>query len=337
MKRLSVIIPAYNAQETITRCLNSVYALPVPEDDFEVIVIDDCSTDCTVGAIKEFEAVHSNLTLLVQSENHRQGAARNRGIKLAQGEFIVFLDSDDEIGPGVLSACDLSRKNDLDMVVMCYEKLSFDGILERKEILPYASDSVFSGVTFQTEYPFWCTAPWAYLFRRLFLKRINYPFAEDVLFEDSDFVCVHTFFAKRMAFCDECGYRMWSNSSSTTHTISFKHVSDYAILGTRMLSFYQRLNDKNSLYARSILEGGSYNIMLSCKNLFKLKSFSEVRSFYTRFDEFTERSALLSYSEPAYCWTRWTRFCMKHRFGAILIVGSVLSFNLQPLMKSILR
>lgn len=337
MVRLSVIIPAYNAQETIIRCLNSVYSLPVPEDDFEVIVIDDCSTDCTVDVIREFKAVHPNLTLLVQSENHRQGAARNRGVNLARGEYIVFLDSDDEIESGVLSACDLSREKDLDMVVMRHEKLSFDGNLEREKVLPYASDTVFSGVAFQTEYPYWCTAPWAYLFRRLFLKRINYPFAEDVLYEDSDFVSVHLFYAERMAFCDECGYRMWSNPSSVTHTTSFKHVCDYAVLGTRMLAFYQRLKDKNDLYAKSILEGGSYNIMRSCKSLFKLKSFSEVCSFYTRFDEFAKRSALLSYSEPAYCWNRWTRFCLKHRFGTILIVGSILSFNFLPLMKRFLR
>lgn len=323
----SIIIPTYNAKATINRCLDSVYVLPVPEEVFEVIIIDDCSTDETVEAIKHYEKEHHNLVLLIQTHNHRQGAARNRGIEIAQGEYIVFLDSDDEIEPGVLSAVAVSRKYDLDMAVMHYRRLSSDGNLDKEYILPYAPDAVFSGVTLQTEYPFWCSTPWAYLYRKAFLNRVNYPFAEDVLFEDSDFVYVHLYFAARMAYCNEVGYRMWSNPLSTTHTTSFRHVCDYAVLGTRMLSFYQQIEDKCSVYARSVLEGGSYNIMRSCKNLFKLKSISDVHSFYERFDLLANRRAMLSYSEPTYCWTRWTRFCMKHKQGAILIVGGILSLS----------
>lgn len=337
MKRLSIIIPAYNAEATINRCLNSVYALPMSEDEFEVIVIDDYSTDHTIDALKEYGQLHPNLTLLTQSQNHRQGAARNRGLDIATGECIAFLDSDDEIAPGVLSAWDLSHERDLDIVVMRYESLSFEGDLVADRILPYPSEFVFSGVDFQTEFPYWCSAPWAYLYRRAFLKEVNYPFAEDVLFEDSDFVNVHLFHSSRMAYSNECGYRIWSNPLSTTHTVSYKHVCDYALLGTRMLSFYSTLEDKATLFAHSILEGGSYNIMRSSKNLFKLNSFSDIRSFYCRFDHFADRSALLSYSEPAYCWNKWTRFCMKHKNWTTLIVGSVLFLNLIPLIKRTIR
>jgi glycosyltransferase involved in cell wall biosynthesis len=337
MKHLSIIIPAYNAEATINRCLDSVYSLPVSEDRFEVIVVDDCSTDYTVDLIRAYENNHSNLVLLVQPENRRQGAARNLGLSAAKGEYIVFLDSDDEIVPGAISALNVSQKNSLDMVVMRYERFSSDGHLDRECVLPYKSDTVFTGIAFQTEYPYWCTGPCVYLYSRLFLERVNYPFAEDVLFEDSDFVSVHLFHSVKMAYCNDCGYRVWTNPSSTTHTISYKHVCDYAILGTRMLSFYQQIEDKGSFFASSILEGGSYNIMRSCKNLFKLRSISEVNSFYSRFDLFADRSALLSYHEPAYCWNRWTRFCMKYKLFTIIIVGSVLSLNLVSLLRRIKR
>ena len=333
MKLFSIIIPSFNSQATINRCLDSVYALPIPEDEFEVIVIDDCSTDRTVDIIEEYEQIHSNLTLLVQQQNHRQGAARNRGLQIAQGDCIVFLDSDDEIVSGVLSAYNLSKKNDLDIVVMRCVKVDSEGNTNNEYNLPYAPDYVFTGVDFQTEYPYWCTAPWAYLYRRSFLKRVDYPFVEDVLFEDTDFVMEHLFHSARMSYSNECGYRMWNNPFSTTHTISFKHVSDYAALGTRILSLYQRLEDKCSPYADIILEGGSYNVMRSCKNLFKLKSFFDVRSFYNRFDSLADRTALSSYSKPAYCWNRWTRFCMRHKYGTIMIVGIILSLNLASLVK----
>ena len=333
VKLFSVIIPSFNSHATINRCLDSVYALPIPEDEYEVIVIDDCSTDHAVDIIKAYELVHSNLTLLVQPQNHRQGAARNRGLQIAQGDCIVFLDSDDEIASGILSAWKLAQKSDLDMVVMRCEKLNSEGILDIEYNLPYAPDYVFSGVAFQTEHPCWCTAPWAYMYRRSFLKRVNYPFAEDVLFEDADFVMEHLFHSERISYSNECGYRMWNNPVSTTHTISYKHVSDYAVLGTRILSLYQRLEDKGSSFADSILEGGSYNVMRSCESLFKLKSFSDICSFYNRFDSLADRASLLSYSKPAYCWNRWTRFCLRHKFGTIMIVGTIVSLNLVPLVK----
>jgi glycosyltransferase involved in cell wall biosynthesis len=326
MKRFSIIIPAYNAETTIKRSLDSVYVLPVSEDEYEVIVIDDCSNDQTVDIVKAYAQFHPNLTLIIQPQNHRQGAARNRGIKVAQGDCVVFLDSDDEIALGILPAWDLLQKTDSDMVVMRFDKFSNEGDLKSEVSLPYTSDMVFTGVALQTEHPFFCTAPWAYIYRRAFLEKVNYHFAEGVLYEDSDFVNVHLFNAIRIAYSDMCGYHVWSNPLSTTHTISFKHVCDYALLGTRMLSLFQQIDDKNSTYAKSILEGGSYNIMRSCKNLLKLHSVSDIRSFYTRFDRLADRSTLLSYSEPAYCWNSWTRFCVKHKYWTIIIVGSCLPF-----------
>ena len=162
MKHLSIIIPAFNAEATINRCLDSVYSLPISEDAFEVIVVDDCSTDHTVDLIRAYEKKHPNLILLAQLQNHRQGAARNRGLGVAKGEYIVFLDSDDEIVSGAVSALNVSRKNSLDMAIMRFERFSSDGHLDRECFLPYKSDTVLTGVAFQTEYPFWCTGPCVY-------------------------------------------------------------------------------------------------------------------------------------------------------------------------------
>jgi glycosyltransferase involved in cell wall biosynthesis len=332
---LSIIIPAFNAQATISRCLDSVYCLPVSEDEFEVIVIDDCSTDSTVDIVRTYEQVHDNLVFLFQPVNSRQGAARNRGLRVAKGKYICFLDSDDEIRHGVLSAINLAERNSLELTIMRSVKVSLDGEITYNYILPYDSNDVFSGISFQCNHPFWCTGPVLYVYLKSFLESVNYPFAENVLFEDSDFVNVHLFHAKRMGYCNSIGYQVCNNPLSTTHSISFRHVSDYAILGTRMLSFYQQLEDKKSSFSYSILEGGSFNIMRSCKNLFKLNSLSDVRSFYTRLDSFVDRRGLLSYSEPAYCWNRWTRFCLKHKRCTILIVGGILLINRVPFVRSI--
>ena len=311
---ITFVIPAYNASQTVTRCLDSVYALPLNENEFEVLAIDDCSTDNTLEVMEEYQKKHLNLILIRQPENHRQGAARNLGMERAKGDFIVFVDSDDEVEEGILHALKMAVDRQLDMVAMRTEEVTNEGVTASESSLSYSSEAVFSGVELQTEHPFWVTAPWAYVYRRSFLKEVNYPFAEEVLYEDSDFVNVHLYHAQRMAYCDVCGYRAHQNADSTTHTISFKHLADYALLGTRMLAFYESLPDKTTKYAESILEGGSYNIMKSFRMLRRLRSFKEIKAFYDRFDAQYDRERLLGYRDPAYCWTWWTRFCIRVPF-----------------------
>lgn len=98
--RFSIIIPAYNAEAYLQRCLDSIFSQEF--DDYEVIVINDGSTDRTVALLEEYSSIHPNLQVLTQS-NHGMSTARNRGIDKAKGEYILFVDSDDELMPHALS------------------------------------------------------------------------------------------------------------------------------------------------------------------------------------------------------------------------------------------
>lgn len=327
MKRLSLIIPVFNGVKTIQKCINSIIHLPIEQNDFEIIVIDDCSTDETIKTVEEYASDKTNLILLKQDENHRQGAARNRGMSIASGRYIAFIDSDDEVSPGIISALGMAEQENLEMVTMKVVKLSSDDQVLFTFELPYNPTTFFSGVELQSSHPFWFTGPCAYLYSNEFLNQVNYPFKEDVLFEDSDFVSVHLFNAVKMGYCDECGYIIHENPVSTTHTISYQSVCDYALLGTRLLSFYQTIDDKKTRYAESILEGGSFNIMRSFRNTFRLNNMKEVRLFYERLDSRTDRSSLLGYRTPSYCWTSWTRFCLQHRHLASFIIGCAIHFK----------
>lgn len=97
---ISVVIPAYNRASTITYCLNSVCNQTVPP--FEVIVVDDCSTDTTVEVINNYSRLHPSVRCVVLERNSGAQAARNRGIMEAAGEWIAFQDSDDEWTPDKL-------------------------------------------------------------------------------------------------------------------------------------------------------------------------------------------------------------------------------------------
>lgn len=92
--KLSIIIPVYNQEELIIKCLDSI-----PErEDIEIIVVDDASTDNTTNSVINYAARTNNKVLLISNtKNKGAGASRNIGIEQATGEYIMFLDSDDYI------------------------------------------------------------------------------------------------------------------------------------------------------------------------------------------------------------------------------------------------
>ncbi len=97
--RFSIIIPAYNAEAYLQRCLDSIFSQEF--DDYEVIVVNDGSTDETAALLEGYASKHHKLQVLTQI-NQGMATARNRGMEVAQGDYILFVDSDDQITEGAL-------------------------------------------------------------------------------------------------------------------------------------------------------------------------------------------------------------------------------------------
>lgn len=108
---VSVIIPTYNREKTIKRCIDSIVNQTMPP--YEIIVVDDCSMDNTLGILNKFYP-----DIKIVKQNHRGAqAARNAGIRVAQGEYIAFLDSDDEWLPDKLELQIRELKKNPDAVI----------------------------------------------------------------------------------------------------------------------------------------------------------------------------------------------------------------------------
>lgn len=90
---LSIIIPVYNVEQYLEECLDSIYA--VENIRKEVILVNDGSTDNSLEILKRYERKYSNITVLIDKRNGGLSSARNAGIKVARGEYISFIDSDD--------------------------------------------------------------------------------------------------------------------------------------------------------------------------------------------------------------------------------------------------
>ena len=154
MKSISVIVPAYNAQKSIERCVRSVLAQDFL--DFELIVVDDGSNDSTASIVQRLAIDDPRITL-VRQENGGEMAARAAGIRKANGTWLYFLDADDAVMPDTLSSMYLHIADDIDVVV--YE-FSLKGKMTRlqycRELLSFNS---------------WCI--WGKLWRReLFDERV---------------------------------------------------------------------------------------------------------------------------------------------------------------------
>lgn len=115
---LSIIIPAYNAEKYIDRCMASVYKDAPALDDFELVVVNDGSKDQTSEIFKGYCGRYKNITLF-DKENEGVSVARNVGIRAAKGDYVLFLDVDDELTEGSLAKlCTyLSEHEPMDMLV----------------------------------------------------------------------------------------------------------------------------------------------------------------------------------------------------------------------------
>ena len=120
---ISIIIPVYNTEKYLHRCLDSI--LDSTCGDFEVILINDGSTDRSPGICEEYSAKDSRIKVIHQ-KNQGVSAARNRGISECSGEWIIFVDSDDHISPGFLSMVAQEKYKNTDLLLFDFVKSTED-------------------------------------------------------------------------------------------------------------------------------------------------------------------------------------------------------------------
>ncbi len=192
MPKVSVIIPFNNVENYIEECLNSVLSQTL--DDIEVILINDASTDRTLEIVEWYLQKDSRIKLININERKGQGFARNRGIEIAKGEYIGFVDSDDFIEPDMFECLYNSAKtNDTD-ISMCQVR-EYDDINEKYITSDYYSLSClssFQNEVFSAEDTKNCildinVALWNKIYKREYLISIGEKFPEGFIYEDLPF------------------------------------------------------------------------------------------------------------------------------------------------------
>ncbi len=205
--RLSIIIPVYNAENYLVKCLESILEQDIEKNSFEVIIVDDGSLDDSHKIAKSYADIHQNIRL-VNKQNGGVGSARNRGLDEAKGNYIYFIDPDDYLLPNVLNTLvNNAEANTLDIITFGSKP-----IVQSKENQVYSMvteapmSEVYKGEDYIANYKY-KNEVWWYIIRSGFLNDVKVKFIEGRWMEDAIFTATIFLSAKRMAHMPVDGHR----------------------------------------------------------------------------------------------------------------------------------
>lgn len=236
---LSIVIPVYNGSETISRCLDSIWSQGLNENEYEVICVNDYSTDKTMEVISRIQKNHANLRLLSNEYNKRAGGCRNYGVRAAKGEYILFIDADDYFDAGMADAINYLKGACLDILMIGFARET-KGVPNHKLVHNCSNLEILTGNEFleKNMIPY---GPCQYFFKRSLMLDNNIFFVEQVQCEDVDWSHRLAFCATRMQFKPFLVSHVVLNDKSQTATehTSLASVAAKFFAGYRMLALME--------------------------------------------------------------------------------------------------
>lgn len=277
----SIVIPVYDGlSHNLPICLNSIWKQPLEEYLYEVICVDDCSTDDTRTWLKEQCKLHDNLRLIENRVNIRQGGGRNKGVKAAKGKYIMFIDQDDYFHKDVfLSIYKHLQKVHLEILIVdCayqfYGKES--NILQHN--FPHKEIMTGDDVIEKNGIPF---APWKFIFLRELMISKKIFFVENERIEDVDWCHLLVHHAIKVQYQPILFIHYNKNNLSTTITSFKSKETNYSTLhlGNRIDSLIEN-NFKSS----------SKKTKLYLLNIEKLYYYIGVRNYFFFYDKLSTKA-----------------------------------------------
>ena len=221
---LSIIIPIYNVEKYVRGTLASIYDQEFNEHEFEVICVNDGTPDNSMQIVHEFAVNHANLRVINQ-ENQGLSCARNAGLKIAQGDYIWFVDSDDKVMEKSISTI---KKNidDEGIDVLGFDILKIDEKSGSETIEKIATRHTTPYVKTLSGTFFWhkiqiCPAQ-RFLFRKKFFEENHLLFYPNIYYEDTELIVRMLCIAKRMKIINVPIYRYLVRSTGSIMSSSYK-------------------------------------------------------------------------------------------------------------------
>lgn len=254
MNSFSIIIPVYNAEDYIIECLNSIISQSY--GDYEIICIDDGSTDQSIAKIR---SVCSDKIVVAESVNLGQGSARNIGLGLATKDFVWFVDADDFIGHDALHTISKHLSHsDVDVLAFSYSVFNHSVMKDGYKL--HFNDDVITGKQYIDQSQFFLTAPWVYVYKRSFLAHNNAKFKTGIYHEDDYFNISIFGKIKRLKSIADALYFYRVGQDSTTSNQSVTTISKRVFSYFELIKLTDEISDleptfllkKRTAYIRNI-------------------------------------------------------------------------------------
>ena len=237
MKKVSVIVPVYNAQDNIANAIDSL--LKQTLDDIEIILINDGSKDNSLIVLKEYEKKYPHKIKVIDQENLGPGGARNTGLKIAKGEYIGFLDSDDTQNSKMYETMYRKAKTGNFDLVVC----DVNAIYDKKTVTIKSGIDAdhFNNEFIKKDMIFSYTVLWNKLIKKEIATSISFSnrlWYEDVEYLFKLFPLVNSIGTVKRRFCN-----YYQNDNSITYTYN-KKIYDIVTVMNNLVDYYK----KNKLY-----------------------------------------------------------------------------------------
>lgn len=248
--KISVIVPIYKVENEIERCLLSV--LKQRHSDIELILVNDCTPDNSfiiAQAVICNNPSHVDVKIIEHERNQGLSGARNSGMTISTGDYIFFLDSDDNLTtPDSLATLHdwASRKDKPDLVIGNYQYIVDGKIDSKPELLEqdYNSNSELF-IAFAMKGIYW--SAWARLVKRSFIEQNNFSFKKGLYSEDILWTFQLFRKAKRVYITPEVVYDYFNRPGSIMFNLKRKHVDD---LGIILMEIYKSYKDHPNYFPK---------------------------------------------------------------------------------------
>ena len=229
MPGISIIVPVYQAETFLEKCVETVRQQTF--SDWELLLIDDGCTDASPAICDRLAAEDGRIRAFHQEKNAGVSEARNRGLREAKGDYIAFLDSDDGFEPQTLETLwSLREQTGADTVGCAHLNLLPDGSTTPELLLPagvYDREGIMEGIVYpllgdRLRLPVFNGFIWRYLFSARILREANITF-EGAYLEDELFLMEYFCNAHKLAVTEMPLYRYFFNPNSATH----KYMKDF--------------------------------------------------------------------------------------------------------------
>jgi CDP-glycerol glycerophosphotransferase (TagB/SpsB family)/glycosyltransferase involved in cell wall biosynthesis len=226
MPKLSLVVPVYKVQGYLPECLDSILGQDCT--DFEIIAVDDCSPDESGAILDEYAKRDTRIHVIHLTENVGLGRARNAGLEKATGDYVLFLDSDDTLSDGALSAVRdrLEATGDPEILIFDYARTYWDGRVRpnlRADLLKEEGPDTFS-LAERPQLLDLLQIVWNKAYRRDFVTRTGLTFPPGY-YEDAPWTFCSLISAERIAVLDRVcvRYRQRREGGNILKTVSRKH------------------------------------------------------------------------------------------------------------------